>query len=33
MSITGLVQIGSRPAISLVSDRFNSFIDSTRSIR
>jgi len=33
MSITGLVQIGSRPAISLVTDRFNSFIDSTRSIR
>jgi len=33
MSISALVQIGSRPAISLVSDRFNMFIDSTRSIR
>ena len=33
MSVMALVQIGSRPAISLVSDRFNSFIDSTRSIR
>ena len=33
MSVTALVQIGSRPAISLVSDRFNIFIDSTRSIR
>lgn len=33
MSITGLVQVGSRPAISLISDRFTSFIDSTRSIR
>jgi len=33
MSVLALVQIGSRPAISLVSDRFNSFIDSTRSIR
>jgi HlyD family secretion protein len=33
MSVQALVQIGSRPAISLVSDRFNSFIDSTRSIR
>jgi HlyD family secretion protein len=33
MSVLALVQIGSRPAISLVSDRFKSFIDSTRSIR
>jgi len=33
MSVQGLVQTGSRPAISLVSDRFTSFIDSTRSIR
>ena len=33
MSVIALVQIGSRPAISLVSDRFNSFVDSTRSIR
>ena len=33
MSVMALVQIGSRPAISLVSDRFNGFIDSTRSIR
>ena len=33
MSVLALVQIGSRPAISLVSDRFNGFIDSTRSIR
>jgi HlyD family secretion protein len=33
MSVSALVQIGSRPAISLVSDRFNMFIDSTRSIR
>jgi len=33
MSITALVQVGSRPAISLVSDRFTSFIDSARSIR
>jgi len=33
MSITALVQVGARPAISLVSDRFTSFIDSARSIR
>ena len=33
MAITALVQVGSRPAISLVSDRFNSFTDSARSIR
>ena len=33
MSVQALVQTGSRPAISLVSDRFTSFIDSTRSIR
>jgi len=33
MSVMALVQIGSRPAISLVSDRFNMFIDSPRMIR
>jgi hemolysin D len=33
MSITALVQVGSRPAISLVSDRFIGFVDSARSIR
>jgi HlyD family secretion protein len=33
MAITALVQVGSRPAISLVSDRFTSFIDSAKSIR
>jgi HlyD family secretion protein len=33
MSVQGLVQTGSRPAISLVSDRFTSFTDSTRTIR
>ncbi len=33
MSVMALVQIGSRPAISLVSDRFSMFVDSTRSIR
>jgi hypothetical protein len=33
MSVQALVQIGSRPAISLLSDQFKSFTDSTRSIR
>ena len=33
MAVTALIQVGSRPAISLVSDRFTSFIDSARSIR
>jgi len=33
MSITALIQVGSRPAISLVSDRFIGFVDSARSIR
>lgn len=33
MSITALLQVGSRPAIILVSDRFSMFVDSARSIR
>jgi len=33
MSVLALVQIGSRPVISLVSDRLTGFIDTARSIR
>lgn len=33
MAVTALIQLGSRPVISLISDRFGSFIESTRSIR
>ena len=33
MAVSGLIQLGSRPVISLISDRFSSFMDSTREIR
>jgi HlyD family secretion protein len=33
MAVTALIQLGSRPVISLISDRFSSFMESTRSIR
>lgn len=33
MAVTGLIQLGSRPALALISDRFGSFADSTRSLR
>jgi len=33
MAITGLLQLGPRPVISLLSDRIAKFFDSTRSIR
>lgn len=33
MAVTGLIQMGTRPALSLISDRFSSFMDSTKSIR
>jgi HlyD family secretion protein len=33
MAITGLVQLGSRPVMALLSDRFTDFFDSARSLR
>ncbi|CAK6690913.1 HlyD family efflux transporter periplasmic adaptor subunit [Synechococcus sp. CBW1107] len=33
MAITGLIQMGTRPAISLISDRFKSFMDAPNTIR
>ena len=33
MAVTALIQLGSRPVIALISDRFGGFIESTRSIR
>ena len=33
MAVTALIQLGSRPVISLISDRFSSFMESSRSIR
>jgi hypothetical protein len=33
MAISGLLQLGPRPVISLLGDRFTRFFDSTRSIR
>ena len=33
MAVSGLIQLGSRPVISLISDRFSSFMESTREIR
>ena len=33
MAVTALIQMGSRPVISLISDRFGSFMESSRAIR
>lgn len=33
MAVSALIQLGTRPVISLVSDRFGGFMESTRSIR
>jgi hemolysin D len=33
MAVTALIQLGSRPVISLISDRFGMFMESTRTIR
>ena len=33
MAITALLQLGPRPVLSLLGDRFTAFFDSTRSIR
>ncbi|MEB3332519.1 MAG: HlyD family efflux transporter periplasmic adaptor subunit [Synechococcaceae cyanobacterium] len=33
MAVTGLLQLGPRPVISLLGDRLGSFLDSSRSIR
>jgi len=33
MAVTGLLQLGPRPVISLLGDRLSGFLDSTRSIR
>jgi hemolysin D len=33
MAVSGLMQLGPRPVISLLGDRFTRFFDSTRSIR
>jgi len=33
MAVSALIQLGSRPVISLISDRFSSFLESTREIR
>ena len=33
MAVTALIQLGSRPVISLISDRIGGFMESTRSIR
>jgi HlyD family secretion protein len=33
MAVTGLIQLGSRPVLALISDRLGSFAESTRSLR
>ena len=33
MAVTALIQLGSRPVISLISDRFGAFVESSRTIR
>jgi hypothetical protein len=33
MAVSALIQLGPRPVISLISDRFGGFMESTRSIR
>ena len=33
MAVTGLIQLGSRPVLALISDRLGGFAESTRSIR
>ncbi|MCS5698763.1 HlyD family secretion protein [Cyanobium sp. FGCU-52] len=33
MAVTGLVQLGSRPLLALLNDRFGGFIDATRTMR
>lgn len=33
MAVTALIQLGTRPVISLISDRFGGFMESTRSLR
>ena len=33
MAVSALIQLGARPVISLISDRFGGFMESTRSIR
>ena len=33
MAVQGLINTGTRPAISLITDRFNSFLESGKSIR
>ncbi len=33
MAVTALIQLGTRPVISLISDRFGAFVESSRTIR
>ena len=33
MAVTGLVQLGSRPVLALLNDRFTDFFDSARTLR
>jgi HlyD family secretion protein len=33
MAVTGLVQLGTRPVLALLNDRFGGFLDATRTIR
>lgn len=33
MAVTGMIKIGSRPVLAMISDRFNMFIDSSKTIR
>jgi hypothetical protein len=33
MAVTGLIQLGSRPVLALISDRLGSFTESARSLR
>ena len=33
MAVTGLVQLGSRPVLALLNDRFGGFLDATRTMR
>lgn len=33
MAVTGLIQLGSRPVLALISDRLGGFVESSRSLR
>jgi hypothetical protein len=33
MAVTGLVQLGTRPVLALLNDRFGGVLDATRTMR